>query len=155
MSAAEGQAVVSLTLATLKSLRNDSSFDLFWKRTCTAGENLDINDPTLPLCRKIPRRLDDRSEQSFPQTVEQHYRIGYFEALDLTIVCVSDRFDQPGYEMYRIYFLKLLNQKIIEKSYSLCNHFMAQMLIQYYFQLILKYFLMLFMSPRKFLSQIF
>ena len=29
MSAAEGQEVICLTLATLKSLRNDSSFDLF------------------------------------------------------------------------------------------------------------------------------
>jgi len=100
MSAAEGQEVVSLTLATLKSVRNDSSFDLFWKRTCTAGEKLDINDPTLPRRRKIPRRLDDGSEQSFPETVEQHYRIVYFEALDLIIACVSNRFDQPGYKTY-------------------------------------------------------
>ncbi len=100
MTAAEGQEVVSITLATLKSLRNDSSFDLFWKRTCTAGEKLNINDSTLPRRRKIPRRLDDRSEQSFPETVEQHYRIVYFEALDLIIACVFDRFDQPGYKTY-------------------------------------------------------
>ena len=30
MSAAEGQELVSLTLTTLKSMRNDASFDLFW-----------------------------------------------------------------------------------------------------------------------------
>ncbi len=100
MSAAEGQEVVSLTLATSKSLRNDSSFDLFWKRTCIAGEKLDINDRTLLQCRKIPRHFDDGSEQSFPETVEQHYRIVYYEALDLFITCVSDRFDQPGYKTY-------------------------------------------------------
>ena len=48
MSAAEGQDVMSLTLATLKLLRNDSSFDLFWKRTCAAADKFDINGPTLP-----------------------------------------------------------------------------------------------------------
>ncbi len=114
---------------------------------------MDINDPTLPRRRKIPQRLDDGSEQSFPETVEQYYRIVYFEALDLIIACVSDRFDQPGYKTNSN--VQLLNLKIIVKSYSLCNHFMAQILIQYYFQLNLKYFLMFFMSPRKFLSQIF
>ncbi len=100
MSAAEGQEVTSLTLATLKSLRNDSSFDLFWKRTCAVVDKLDINGPTLPRRRKVPRHLDDGSEQSFPETVEQHYRIVYFEALDLIISRVSDRFDQPGYKTY-------------------------------------------------------
>ncbi len=61
---------------------------------------MDINDPTLPRRRKIPRRLDDRSEQSFPETVEQHYSIVYFEAQDLMIACVSNCFDQPGYKTY-------------------------------------------------------
>ena len=36
MSAAEGQEVMYLTLSTLKSLRNDSSFDHFWQRICTS-----------------------------------------------------------------------------------------------------------------------
>ena len=31
MSAAEGQTVAIMTLSTLKSLRNDAGFDLFWK----------------------------------------------------------------------------------------------------------------------------
>ncbi len=46
---------------------------------------MDINDPTLPRRHTIPRRLDDGSEQSFPETLEQNYRIVYFEALDLMI----------------------------------------------------------------------
>ena len=40
MSAAEGQEVVSLTLTTLKSIRNDASFDLFWQRVCASAEEV-------------------------------------------------------------------------------------------------------------------
>ena len=72
----------------------------FWKRTCAAVDKLDINGPTLPRCRKVLRCLDDGSEQSFPETIEQHYQIVYFEALDIIISCVSDRFDQPGCKIY-------------------------------------------------------
>ena len=32
MSAAEGQKVAKMTVATLKSIRNDESYDNFWKR---------------------------------------------------------------------------------------------------------------------------
>ena len=35
-----------------------------------------------------------------PETVEEHYRVIYFEALDLITTCIGDRFNQPGYKMY-------------------------------------------------------
>ena len=100
MSAAEGQDVMCLTLSTLKSLRNDSSFDQFWQRICTSSEELDIEKPTLPRRCKVPRCLDDGAAPTFPDTVEEHYRVIYFEALDLITSCISDRFDQPGYKTY-------------------------------------------------------
>jgi hypothetical protein len=73
MSAAEGQDVMCLTLSTLKSLRNDSSFDHFWQRVCTSSEELDIEKPTLPRHRKVPRHLDDGAVPTFPETLEEHY----------------------------------------------------------------------------------
>ena len=42
MSAAEGQEVMCLTLSTLKSLHNDSSFDQFWQRICASCDELNI-----------------------------------------------------------------------------------------------------------------
>ena len=48
MSAAEGQEVTAMTITTLKSLRNNASFDLYWKKTIAAASNLDVNEPTLP-----------------------------------------------------------------------------------------------------------
>ena len=59
MSAAEGQAVTAMTVSTLKSLRNDACFDLFWQKITGSAENLDVDKPALPRRRKAPRRLDD------------------------------------------------------------------------------------------------
>ena len=100
MSAAEGQEVTEMALSTLKSLRNDSSFDLFWQKVTTSAKELDLDDPALPRCRKAPRRFDDGSIPTFHTTVEDHYRIIYFEALDLITACIEDRFNQPGYKTY-------------------------------------------------------
>lgn len=48
MSAAEGKEVVGMTLSTLASLRNDTSFGMFWKRVCDSSEVLDVEKPALP-----------------------------------------------------------------------------------------------------------
>lgn len=54
MSAAESQEVMSLTLGTLKSLCNDSSYDQFWQRIRGSSEELDVEKPTLPCCHVYP-----------------------------------------------------------------------------------------------------
>ena len=100
MSAAEGQDITAMTVTTLKSLHNNASFDLYWKKTTAAATNLDINEPILPCCRKAPRWIDEGFSPTFHETVEDHYRVIYFEALDLIISCIENRFDQPGYKTY-------------------------------------------------------
>ena len=75
MSVIEGQEVMHLTLSTLKSLRNDSGFD---QKICASCDELDIQKPTLPCRRKVPRRLDDGAAPTFHDTVEEHYRVTYF-----------------------------------------------------------------------------
>ena len=100
MSAAEGQAVTAMTVSTLKSLRNDVSFDVFWKKITASAENLDVSKPALPRRHKIPRCFDDGAAPTFHATVEDHYRVIYFEAIDLITSSIEDRFDQPGYKIY-------------------------------------------------------
>jgi len=34
-------------------------------------------------------------------TVEEHYRTMYFEALDFSLSSIKERFDQPGYRIYK------------------------------------------------------
>ncbi len=100
MSAAECQATTAMTIATLKSLRTDENFDLFWNKVATSAECFDISKPAFPRHRKIPRRLDDGSMPTLHETVEIHYRIIYFEALDLITSCIEDRYNQPGFKTY-------------------------------------------------------
>ena len=102
ISAAEGQEVANLTKRTLQSLRCDSMFDLFWEKITNKGKELQVSDPSLPRQRRIPRRLDEgSSEHEYPATPKDYFRRIYFEALDLIINCITDRFDQPGFRVYR------------------------------------------------------
>lgn len=85
-----------MTVHTLKSICSDENFLLFWKSIKQKASNLNINEPLLPRQRKRPRRYDDgASEGEFLQSVEDLYRHTYFEALDLTVCTINERFDQP------------------------------------------------------------
>lgn len=59
LSAAEGQCIAQMTIGTLKSVRSDNSFDLFWQKVNSKASELDIGEPVLPRRRRLPRRLDD------------------------------------------------------------------------------------------------
>ena len=65
--------MTEMTLATLKSIRNDTSFGLFWQKTTASAGDLEIEKPSLPHRRKTPRRLDDGSLPTFPETVKDQY----------------------------------------------------------------------------------
>ena len=45
MSAAEGQYVTSMTVATLNSMRSDDQFDLFWDLVILKAEQLGVSEP--------------------------------------------------------------------------------------------------------------
>ena len=76
ISAAEGQQVARMTIGTLKSLRNDQSFELFWTKVNQTTSNLDV-----------PKSL---------------YRQKYYEAIDLIVACIEDRLNQPGFAKYHL-----------------------------------------------------
>ncbi len=59
LSAAEGQQVAAMAIETIKSLRSDESFDLFWEKVNGRAKEFDISEPQLPRSRKQPRRYDD------------------------------------------------------------------------------------------------
>ena len=101
LSAAEGQHIASLVKATLQSIHSTDRFDSFWKVLTKKAEQLNIDEPILPRKRRAPRRIEiGESPAEFHTNVIEHYRVFYFEALDLIIYCIDDRFNQPGYRMY-------------------------------------------------------
>ena len=102
LSASEGQSMAKLTIETLTKLRSDDSFDEFYEDVKTKAETVDVNEPTMPRKRKMPKRFQTgAAEHFFPQSERDMYRQQYFEAMDLVINCVQNRFDQPGYKVLR------------------------------------------------------
>ena len=99
-SAAEGQIVADMVVRTLLTLRSDDSFDLFWLKVIKKAESLDL-EPELPRRAKCPRRYDDgQAVSEFHNDPKAYFRQHYFEAVDLAVNCIKDRFDQPGYKVY-------------------------------------------------------
>ena len=61
-----------------------------------------VDAPSLPRKRKVSKRIDKNGDTGyFSQSVEEFYHLQYFEAIDLAVTSIKDRFDQPGYSMYR------------------------------------------------------
>ena len=98
LSAAEGQQIAAMVVRTLLTLRSDNSFDLFWLKVMKQAELL---EPHLPRRRKAPRRYEDGlAESEFHDDTKAYFRQLYFEAVDLAVNCIQDRFQQPGYKVY-------------------------------------------------------
>ena len=112
MSAAEGQQLAKMTIATLQSLREEEAFDMFWERAITESSELDIGEPSLPRKRKPPQHsIVGTSETPLPLTAKSHYKAIYYESLDTVMCCIKHRFEQEGYQMYSKLENLLLNSK--------------------------------------------
>ena len=95
LSAAEGQLVSSLVKETLQSMHSSEHFNLFWEVLNKKAEHLNVGEPVLPRKRKTSRRIEiGEGTGDFHTTVVDHYRVIYFEAMDLIIQSTDDRFDQ-------------------------------------------------------------
>eukprot|EP00731_Ephydatia_muelleri_P003734 Em0001g3734a len=103
MSASEGQSVAELSVKTLQLMRNDESFDAFFRLVNCFREQTGTSSPKLPRKRKVPSRFEvgEGKESYNDSSIEDHYRRLYFEVLDLAVTGISQRFNQPGYSIYK------------------------------------------------------
>ena len=103
MSASEGQSVAELSVKTLQLMRNDESFDAFFRLVNCFREQTGTSSPKLPRKRKVPSRFEvgEGKESYNDSSIEDHYRRLYFEVLDLAVAGISQRFNQPGYSIYK------------------------------------------------------
>ena len=102
ISVTEAQSITSLTVKTLQLIRNDNSYELFWELLLRQASQCNIAEPVLPRRRKVPKRFEHgTAEAEFPSSPKSYYKRIYFEALDLVINCVTNRFNQPGYIQYK------------------------------------------------------
>ena len=85
-------------IGTMKSVHTDESFDLFWQKVNSKVSELDIGEPQR---RRLPRRFDDGlTTGEFHDDPKSFNKQQYYEALDVIVSCIDDRFDQPGYRIY-------------------------------------------------------
>ena len=83
LSAAEAQHIASLTVTTLSEMRTDQSFQAFFDLVESLRISAGVDQPSLPRKRKVPRWIDDTNGGGyFSETVEEYYRLQYFEAID-------------------------------------------------------------------------
>ena len=134
ISASEGEQIAKMTVETLELIRNDESYDHFWKTTTEKAKSLDIGEPSLPRCRKVPARYEDGMPSGhFHDSTVGYYKQIYFEALDLIINCIEDRFDQPGFCIYHSIeslMVKFLNKRNGNLTSKVCVRHTKTILIR-------------------------
>lgn len=101
LSSTEGYEIAMLTVKTLQSLRTDINFGLLWDKTESIRVKWNVDEPQFPRKRKMPKRFEQGTgEASFHTSVNDLYRQVYFEAIDLAVSSIKQRFEQPGYNVY-------------------------------------------------------
>ena len=73
----------------------------YFFRVSLDQQRFGISAPSLPRKSHAPQRLQVGStEGDIHSNVNEYYRVLYFEAIDLVIEAITERFDQPGYGIY-------------------------------------------------------
>ena len=102
MSATSGQHNANLTKDALKKIRNDDCFATFYQTVLHKKQlQVSITEPAVPRNKRAPGGFEvGTGTPLFPVTPEQVYRRIYFEALDLIVSSIEERFDQPSFKEY-------------------------------------------------------
>lgn len=118
MAAVSGQRLVPLTVKTLEGMRCEENFkNLFDTVAKKAQKHTRIGAPSLPRKRNPPdycvfqymEGYGQGAPADHPQTVGDHYRQIYFEAIDVVAASINDRFNQPSYRTFAALEMMLLS----------------------------------------------
>lgn len=111
LSAAEGNSAALLTCDALSALRNNHEFEQFWSTVLDKASAVGIEEPVLPRRRRAPARFEigEGSPHYHSSVKDYYYRPQFFEAIDLIVRCIKDRFNQPGFQVYSKLEKLLLN----------------------------------------------
>ena len=137
MSAIGGKELPGLTVKTLKNMRNDRNFKLFYEKIETSASKIDeASTPMLPRKRKKPNysilqyvkgNPKPTGGAYHPENAYDHFKQMFFQALDATVNAINDRFDQPGFELFsqvEQLFLKSVKKKDVTDELAMVEkHF--------------------------------
>ncbi|XP_038055179.1 uncharacterized protein LOC119727383 [Patiria miniata] len=104
LSACESQRIASMTVNALRSIRSDDSFKMFWAKVLRESKQNDVGAPVLPRRRSTPKKLEECyggvAAPEYPSTPHAYFRQIYYQALDLAVTSITDRFEQPDFKIY-------------------------------------------------------
>ena len=109
MSAVSSKRLAMLTVESISNLRNSESFDALYDLCLREIQNIKfVEEPVLKRKRKEPKYLllhylegyESRSEAHHPTTPRDHYRKQFYQAIDVLISFVRDRFNQPSFLVF-------------------------------------------------------
>ena len=99
------------------------------------ASDLDLEDATLPKKRKTPNYsrlhlLDNHRDQAdpfYPSSIEEHFRVIYYEAIDSITSAIEDCFDQPCFQLFanaeRFLVKAAMKQSHTDKINKVINQF--------------------------------
>lgn len=99
-NAQEALAAVKSAEYYLNRQRSDDAFNLFYDLVLQEAAEKGLQQPTLPRQRKIPRRIDNGSE-NHTSSPKEFFHCRYFEVLDVLKGELTRRFDQPTFAILR------------------------------------------------------
>ena len=105
LSTVDAQRIACNTVNTLESIRSDQKFNLFYEKVKKFARDHDIDEPSLPWKHKPRMTIENyfsTTESDHSETRKDEYRRKYFEAIDLVVSCIKNRFDQDDFEMYAL-----------------------------------------------------
>ena len=129
LSSVEGREVAMLTVKTLQHLWSDDNFDLFWQKVEKMRYQLDIVEPHLARKQNVPRQCEQGSAPAeFAESPkDEHRHADVFEALDLAVTSICNRFDQKGFKTFsnveQLLFKACKGQHFEEELDLVCNFF--------------------------------
>ena len=137
MSAIGGKEVAGLTVKTLKNMRKDRDFKLFYKKIEKSASKIDeISTPMLPRKRNklnysilqyVEGNPKPTGEAYHPENAYNHFKQIYFEALDAIVNAIKDRFDQPGFELFsqveQLFLKSVKKQDVTDELKMVEKHF--------------------------------
>ena len=101
---AEAQKIAKSTANTLKKMRSDKKFNLFWKDVKNKAAIFDVDPPKFPRKKRAPARTEEclggGAEPEFEKDVVSHYRKIYYDSLDCIINAIKDQFNQEDFKTY-------------------------------------------------------
>ena len=100
-NAQEALAAVKSAEYYLNRQRSDDAFNLFYDLVLQEAAEKGLQQPTLPRQRKIPRRIDNGSENHIFSSPKEFFHCQYFEVLDVLKGELSRRFDQPTFAILK------------------------------------------------------